>query len=145
MFTVVSGPVQQRPGVALFCLDGRHCRTKESLFEEWAIALSFPSHFGHNWDAFNDCFREFIDRSAMKGTSVLRISHAAVLLADADLDLAILMGVLQSAFSEASTSVSLSVSDEPNGGGRQIVIEWADEAEELPRLRARLLGAGWTW
>src|SRR6266571_4182253 len=93
VFTVISGPVQERSGVALFCLDGRRCRTKRSLFEEWSTALEFPAYFGHNWDAFNDCFRDLVDRSAPVSPVVLRIDHAAAVLADADPDLVILIDV----------------------------------------------------
>jgi hypothetical protein len=34
---------------------GTACRTRAGLFAEWAEALAFPDHFGHNWDAFVDC------------------------------------------------------------------------------------------
>jgi len=37
---------------------GSQCRTRQGLFAEWAAQLGFPGHFGHNWDAFEDCLRD---------------------------------------------------------------------------------------
>ncbi|WP_454725805.1 MULTISPECIES: barstar family protein [Cupriavidus] len=33
--------------------------TKSSLLEALAFLLAFPAHFGFNWDALFDCFRDF--------------------------------------------------------------------------------------
>jgi RNAse (barnase) inhibitor barstar len=39
----------------LLKIDCSLCDTTKNLFKEFQNALSFPSYFGHNWAAFNDC------------------------------------------------------------------------------------------
>jgi RNAse (barnase) inhibitor barstar len=57
---------------------GYRCITKEQLFREWAAALQFPSYFGENWDAFEDCL---LDRDWLPGdTHVVCITSVDVLL-----------------------------------------------------------------
>lgn len=40
-------------------LDGSKAKSRESFFNESAIALEFPSYFGNNWDAFEECINDF--------------------------------------------------------------------------------------
>lgn len=56
-------------------IDGRACRTRAAFFTEAARVLSFPGHFGHNWDALVDCLRD-------AGAVDVVVSHAEELLAD---------------------------------------------------------------
>lgn len=37
---------------------GAKCKNRESLFVEFARALSFPDYFGHNWDAVEECLAD---------------------------------------------------------------------------------------
>lgn len=37
---------------------GIRCKKRETLFQEWAAALQFPSYFGNNWDAFEECLND---------------------------------------------------------------------------------------
>ncbi|GAB4054544.1 barstar family protein [Catellatospora paridis] len=71
-------------------IDGRACRTRSGLFAEFARALRFPDHFGHNWDALADCLR---DVAGGPGPTV-SVGHAEDLLTDAPELTAILLEVL---------------------------------------------------
>src|SRR5262245_18842858 len=37
---------------------GECCGTRLALMYEWAAALQFPSYFGVNWDAFEECVND---------------------------------------------------------------------------------------
>jgi hypothetical protein len=40
-------------------LDGSLVRTERQLLNELGKVLVFPEYYGVNWDAFNECFRDF--------------------------------------------------------------------------------------
>ncbi len=42
-------------GFAYFHIEGRNIGKKEQLLNHVATALDFPGHFGHNWDALEEC------------------------------------------------------------------------------------------
>jgi len=46
-------------GFAYFHIDGRSITRKEQLLNAFSTALRFPEHFGHNWDALEECLTEF--------------------------------------------------------------------------------------
>lgn len=56
-------------------IDGSACHTRANLFAEFARALRFPPHFGHNWDALTDCLRD-------TGQIAVYIAHAVAVLDD---------------------------------------------------------------
>jgi hypothetical protein len=113
----------------VYPLDGRRCRTKAELLAHWAERLKFPIYFGQNWDAFEECLAEFLDRdSSEAGGLVLRIEHAADLLAnDRDADLVILVDIVRSLVERTIAAGRLAVA-----------VELIDEVGRLASLRERL-------
>ena len=59
---------------------GETCRTTKALFDEFAAAWQFPSYFGKNWDALDECLAdlEWLPAEAY----VLFVTDATLLLAD---------------------------------------------------------------
>lgn len=47
--------VAKRAGFAYFHVEGKNIAKKEQLLNHVATALHFPGHFGHNWDALEEC------------------------------------------------------------------------------------------
>ena len=47
-----------RPGWRCFYLDGRAIDGKAAFLAAAAQAMQFPSYFGHNWDAFEECIND---------------------------------------------------------------------------------------
>lgn len=45
-------------GFACFHIDGAKIARKEQLLNAAATAMRFPSHFGHNWDALEECLTD---------------------------------------------------------------------------------------
>jgi RNAse (barnase) inhibitor barstar len=48
----------KRAGFAYFHVEGRNIARKDQLLNHFATALSFPSHFGENWDALEECLTD---------------------------------------------------------------------------------------
>jgi len=44
--------------LAFFHLKGQEIRDKDQFLNQVALVLSFPEHFGNNWDAFADCLTD---------------------------------------------------------------------------------------
>lgn len=45
-------------GLATARIDLALATTKAAVLAEFARRLGFPAYFGHNWDAFDECFRD---------------------------------------------------------------------------------------
>lgn len=45
-------------GVLLREIDGDALATEREMFSALAKSLSFPTYFGHNWDAIDECLRD---------------------------------------------------------------------------------------
>jgi hypothetical protein len=57
---------------------GQKAKTTISLFDEFSAAMQFPSYFGENWNAFDECLA---DLSWLPANSfICFISHAAQVL-----------------------------------------------------------------
>lgn len=61
---------------------GQKMRTKDRLFDEVAAALQFPSYFGENWDALDECLADLEWLPTAFGY-VLVVTDAVEVLADA--------------------------------------------------------------
>jgi RNAse (barnase) inhibitor barstar len=46
------------PGYVVREFHGRKCKSKSGLLGEFSRVLDFPSYFGKNWDAFEDCLTD---------------------------------------------------------------------------------------
>jgi len=52
-------PIQCKPGDgAVRVIRGWKCATEALLHEELGAALQFPSYYGENWDAFDECITD---------------------------------------------------------------------------------------
>jgi hypothetical protein len=89
------------PGLAVRRVDGRRCRTKAALLDEFARALDFPAHFGRNWDAFEDCLNDLSWIEADGYLIVITDAHAV--LARAPDEYATLVTILEAAGREWAT------------------------------------------
>ena len=70
----------KRAGYAFFHLEGKNIGRKEQLLKHVAMALDFPSDFGHNWDALEECLTdlEWVDGEGY----VIYYDHIDALLAE---------------------------------------------------------------
>lgn len=89
----------RRAGLTVLVVRGRKMRTSAALFDEFAAALQFPSYFGENWNAFDECVSE-IDWIPLGDGFVILVEDADQVLADADDDdtLDVLVGSFVLAF-----------------------------------------------
>lgn len=91
----------QQQGGSVVRLEGSELREPASLFAAFARALSFPTYFGHNWDALVDCLRDWHGHGAGK-------KDLAVLIDDADLLLeADFLGLFTSVLCQAAWNANL--------------------------------------
>jgi|WetSurMetagenome_2_1015567.scaffolds.fasta_scaffold313830_2 hypothetical protein len=88
----------RRKDASVHIVRGQRCQTKTALLNEWAAALQFPSYFGANWDAFEDCLN---DLEWLPGTAhVVVISNTLSALAKNNADWKTFVDILQSAAEE---------------------------------------------
>jgi RNAse (barnase) inhibitor barstar len=82
-------------------IDGNKCKSRSDLFSELAHLFEFPSYFGHNWDALDECIT---DLEWMPGRGyILLIKNADQLLSeDAQESYAIFIGIMKKAGEEWS-------------------------------------------
>ena len=83
------------PGFRIFLIDGRSCRTRRGLFTEFAARLAFPSYFGENWDALEECLGD-LEWAPAPGYVIL-VDHGEDVLAETPDDYATLVEILRAA------------------------------------------------
>ena len=93
-------PMESRAGRCVCFVDGKKCATTQTLFSEFAGQLSFPSYFGRNWDAFDECMS---DLHWLPCQSHLIIILDAASLLQLGPDLGILLNVLRDVAGEWAT------------------------------------------
>lgn len=49
---------ESRTGSYSSYIRGKRCQTDEAFFNEISASFQFPSYFGQNWNALNDCLRD---------------------------------------------------------------------------------------
>ncbi|MEH2177574.1 barstar family protein [Nostoc sp.] len=47
--------IAAEPGTKVFYLDGKKINSKETFLSKAAEVMQFPTYFGANWDAFDEC------------------------------------------------------------------------------------------
>lgn len=74
--------------VLLFKINAKNCDTKENLFKNFAKELNFPSYFGYNWDAFDECIHdlEWIKNAINKTGVYIYIYNLEFLLTNANVE-----------------------------------------------------------
>ncbi|MHC5860160.1 barstar family protein [Nostoc sp.] len=50
--------IAAEPGTKVFYLDGTKINSKETFLSKAAEAMQFPTYFGANWDAFDECITD---------------------------------------------------------------------------------------
>jgi hypothetical protein len=81
-------------------------RTVQGLFDEVAAALQFPSYFGENWAAFDECLSD-VESALLAGGLVLLVLDADLVLADAPDELPTLVRILAAASETYASPVEL--------------------------------------
>jgi len=89
------------PDFAVRQLDGGRCATKRGLLSALARAFDFPSHFGQNWDALEDCLTDLEWLPA--AGYLLVIADADRLLAGHEEDYRTFVAILETAGAEWAT------------------------------------------
>lgn len=75
-------------------IEGTNCANKKQLFNEFAKQFQFPSYFGQNWDAFNDCMTDLNWLEGVNGYHLF-IHHFDELLTDLAADFRLFIEILE--------------------------------------------------
>jgi len=95
---IFARPERNKPAqLTRFLIRGWQCRTTTQLFNEFAASLQFPSYFGRNWDAFEDCLTDLDWWHGQQQGYVLYILHAGEVLVEEPDQIPILLDILHRA------------------------------------------------
>lgn len=93
-------------GLTVRVVRGQKMRTDEALFNEVAAAFQFPSYFGENWDALDECIVD-LEWLAPGSGYVLYVVRADEVLADErEWSIGVFVRVLNKAIMEWGTEVA---------------------------------------
>jgi len=93
-------------GLSVHRIRGEKSRSAADLFDEFQMALEFPTYFGHNWDAFSDCITDLSWLQAGAGIVLLVTEPGEVLREPGNAELSRLVRLLDAAANEWGRSVS---------------------------------------
>lgn len=91
-------------GLEVRALRGKKMQTLQGLFNEFAAALQFPSYFGENWAAFDECLSD-MDWLPLAQGLVLLVTDADLVLVGEPDELATLVHTLANASVTYSTPI----------------------------------------
>jgi RNAse (barnase) inhibitor barstar len=89
------------PSFVLARIPGDKCESDQDLFAEFSSALKFPTYFGKNWNAFEECIRD-LEWSPAKGY-VIEITRAEQLLTANESDYGIFIDIIEKTGKEWAT------------------------------------------
>lgn len=116
---------------------GTRCRTRKSLFQEWAAALQFPYYFGENWDAFEECLADLGWLRADR--VVIYLTHADQALPKSAGDQATFLAILKTAAEERGETLPTGPRDATRP---RLTIIFHVGPGRLRAFRRQLSGAG---
>jgi hypothetical protein len=129
----------QHPGTQVRRVRGSRSRKWDDLSDELSAALQFPSYYGGNWAALEDCLRDLANTPVLN--RVILVSESTQLLADGPAsDLETFIGIVESVDSEWRQDSSKTVHP-------RLRLLLADAPQLLsqlaPRLAALKIEVGW--
>jgi len=94
-------PSQTRISTDIRLLNGEHMMSTGALFSEFVANLEFPSYFGRNWDAFDECMAdlEWVGADAY----LVTVLDGGAVLRDEQDDLAVFVAIMVSVAEEWQT------------------------------------------
>jgi RNAse (barnase) inhibitor barstar len=90
-----------RYGYEICIIDGRNVKQKADLLNIISQEMRFPSYFGHNWDALDECLRD-LSWLPSKGY-IVQFFYPEYFLKNSPRDFEIFLGVIKSANVEWKT------------------------------------------
>lgn len=90
----------EKAGLTLRMARGQEMRTVDGLFDEMAAALQFPSYFGENWAAFEECLAESAETAKSRtdvGFVILILNAIEVLVDEPEVQMDYLTEVIETA------------------------------------------------
>lgn len=98
---------QTASGMVVRTLRGRKMRTAQGVMDEVGAALQFPSYFGENWDALDECLSD-LDWMLPVASLVLLLQNSELVLADGNAEeLQTFVSILRQAVSTFAEPVEL--------------------------------------